>query len=123
MIIHTVLNVAVLCVIAIEFLGFRPELEGAILVSCAAVGLIIFLSVMLHQHLAYLARLEEAEKQHRQAQKMEAIGRLTGGVAHDFNNILTVVLAIWTCMMRPEIKRNARRCWTQPVRPPPAPPN
>ena len=51
----------------------------------------------------------QLEDQLRHAQKMEAIGTLAGGVAHDFNNILTVVTSYAELLSRTEDDPN-RRC-------------
>jgi len=81
--------------------AWRRNAVGTVTATAVLAALTIALAMLWSQRL----KERERARQHQiQAQKLEALGRMTGGIAHDFNNLMAVVASGLT-LLRAKVDR------------------
>ncbi len=72
--------------------------------------------VMIRGYLADVTRRREIESQLLQAQKMESLGILAGSIAHDFNNIISVIQGYTDIILRDMAPDSPLRCHVEKIK-------
>ena len=65
--------------------------DNTIAAYAAASAFALILGVLTFSYVRYRRRYERAREHHMRAQNLETLGRMTGGIAHDVNNLLAVI--------------------------------
>jgi signal transduction histidine kinase len=102
-----------------ESLGVQAVQRGAqdYVVKNSTDGALLMRSIQYVRERAEWRRLiVERDADLRQAHKMEAVGRLAGGVAHDFNNVLTAIFGYVDLLLDQFTQEDPRRADVQEIR-------
>lgn len=83
---------AVVMYFAISFSAAMPETSGQSVPAWLALIIVVYFNLSMLANYRRANRLDAAEASLIDRERLDAVGQITGGVAHDFNNILTAIL-------------------------------